>query len=180
MITNRQEYERYLLEDQIALGYKDKRHPRLFSDEIWRFQRALRKAEFLLNTKGDHSIEFIFAKVIYKHLGIKLGFSIPLNVFGPGLSIGHYGTIVVNGKARVGANCRIQVDTLIGGNPGGTGCPIIGDNCYIGSGAKVFGAITIGDNVRIGANAVVNRSFGDNVTLVGVPARPVTNEKETS
>jgi acetyltransferase-like isoleucine patch superfamily enzyme len=37
------------------------------------------------------------------------------------------------------------------------GCPIIGDNVYIGSGAKIFGAIRIGDNSAIGANCVVTK-----------------------
>ena len=178
MITNTEDYKRYLLEDQIALGYKNKKRPRLFSDEIWKYQRSLRKAEYYLNTKGAHSIQYIIAKGWYKHQGIKLGFSIPLNVFGPGLSIGHYGTIVVNGKAKVGKQCRIQADTLIGGNFGEDGYPVIGDNCYIGAGAKIFGDITIGDNVKIGANAVVNKSFDSNVTLVGIPAHAIIHNEE--
>ena len=48
---------------------------------------------------------------------------------------------------------------------------MIGDNVYIGPGAKIFGAITIGDNVKIGANAVVNKSFGDDISIGGIPAR---------
>ena len=53
--------------------------------------------------------------------------------------------------------------------------PEIGDNCFIGPGAKIFGKIKIGDNVAIGANAVVNKSFGNNVTIAGVPAKVVNN-----
>ena len=37
----------------------------------------------------------------------------------------------------------------------------------------MFGKIIIGNNVAIGANAVVNKSFGDNVTIAGVPAKIV-------
>lgn len=33
--------------------------------------------------------------------------------------------------------------------------PVIGDNVYIGHGAKLFGRITIGNGVAIGANSVV-------------------------
>ena len=40
-----------------------------------------------------------------------------------------------------------------------------------GPGAKIFGAVVLGNNVAVGANAVVNKSFGDNVTLAGAPAR---------
>ena len=54
------------------------------------------------------------------------------------------------------------------------GVPVIGDDCYIGPGAKLFGAIEIGDRTLIGANAVVNRSFpAGNTTIAGVPARQV-------
>ena len=37
----------------------------------------------------------------------------------------------------------------------------------------LVGAITIGDNVKIGANAVVLSDIPDDVTAVGVPAKPV-------
>lgn len=50
--------------------------------------------------------------------------------------------------------------------------PVIGDNCYIGPGAKIYGKIVIGDNCAIGANAVVNKDFKDgNCTIAGVPAK---------
>lgn len=42
---------------------------------------------------------------------------------------------------------------------------------YIGPGAKIYGNITIGDNVTIGANAVVNKDFGSNLLLIGIPAK---------
>lgn len=46
------------------------------------------------------------------------------------------------------------------------GVPTIGDNCYIGSGAKIFGDIKIGNNVRIGANCPVFFDVPDNATVV--------------
>ena len=55
---------------------------------------------------------------------------------------------------------------------------VIGDNVFIGTGAKILGNITIGDNVKVGANAVVLRSCGSNVTLVGVPARVVVKSED--
>ena len=51
------------------------------------------------------------------------------------------------------------------------GVPMIGNNVYIGPGAKLFGPITIGDNVTIGANAVVNRDIPSNCVVAGVPAK---------
>ena len=54
--------------------------------------------------------------------------------------------------------------------------PIIGDNVWIGPGAKLFGKIIIGNNCQIGANAVVNKSFEEEgITIAGVPAKKISN-----
>jgi serine O-acetyltransferase len=100
------------------------------------------------------------------------------NTFGPGLSIAHRGNIVVNGGARIGANCRIHVGVNIGTEAGkADAAPTIGDNCYIGPGAKIFGPIMIGPNTVIGANAVVNKSYPEgNQTLGGIPAQAISNK----
>ena len=121
-------------------------------------------------------------RISYERYSAKLGFSIPINVFGPGLCIGHMGTIVVNGNVRIGENARIHVDvnignySLFGEGWKGDNTPTIGDNVYIGPGAKLFGKITIGNNVAIGANAVVTKDVPDHVTVAGVPAR-IINER---
>lgn len=44
--------------------------------------------------------------------------------------------------------------------------PKIGDNCYIGAGAKIIGNVVVGNNVRIGANAVVVEDIPDNSVVV--------------
>lgn len=44
---------------------------------------------------------------------------------------------------------------------------MIGNNVYIGAGAKILGNITIGNNVKIGANTVVTKDIPDGVTVVG-------------
>ena len=111
-------------------------------------------------------------------MSIQLGFTIPINVFGPGLSIGHVGTIVVNSSARIGANCRIHVCTSIATAAGYSDkAPKIGNNVYIGPGAKIFGDIIIADEIAIGANSVVNSSFMEpGITLAGVPAKKVSDK----
>lgn len=55
--------------------------------------------------------------------------------------------------------------------------PQIGNNVYIGAGAKIIGDICIGDNVIIGANAVVVKDVPSGCTALGVPAvnRPNSN-----
>ena len=103
-----------------------------------------------------------------------LGFSIHPNSIGPGLSIPHAGTIVVTGNAVIGDNCRIHTCVNIGNHRGKA--PRIGNNVYIGPGAKIFGDITVGDNAVIGANAVVNKDVPPGVTVGGVPARIISHK----
>lgn len=142
----------------------------------WRFQILLRKAEFFSNYDNvfvRKSLGNFYKYRCFKY-GERCGFSVPMGVFGPGLVLGHLGTIVVNGAVRCGSNARIQAGVNIGAfskfNASWTddACPTIGNNVYIGPGAKIFGKITIGDNVAIGANAVVSKNIPSNATVVGV------------
>lgn len=144
----------------------------LFPDLIWSFIKALRKTECYKNQAGIvYKLLFIWYYRRYRKLGYKLGFSIPLNVFGPGMSIPHYGTIVVNGNSRIGKNCRIHASVNIGASGGSNSAPVIGDNVYLGPGAILFGKIVIADNVTVAANATVNKSFEkENSTIGGTPA----------
>lgn len=173
MIQNKSDLKRYLAMDKKALGRETKR-PSL-TDEIWKFQIVLRKHEYYTNCKKN----FLMCKYYgFRHhmLGIKLGFSIPCNVFGGGLRINHYGLIVVNGNARIGEWCDIHQGVNIGQNIEKDSVPRIGNNVWIGPGAKLFGKIQIGDNTMIGANAVVNSSFKEgNVRIAGIPAKIVSN-----
>ncbi len=129
-----------------------------------RFHFYLRSLEYATNLKKWYKPAVYF---MFKKLSYKLGFSIHPNCFDSGLCICHYGTLVVNKKASIGKNCRIHVGVNIGNFDG---VPEIGDNVYIGPGAKIFGPIAIGDGSKIGANAVVYHSFPKNSILVGIPA----------
>lgn len=51
--------------------------------------------------------------------------------------------------------------------------PVIGENVYIGAGARVLGNITIGNDVIIGANAVVIEDVPAGATVVGIPGRVI-------
>lgn len=54
--------------------------------------------------------------------------------------------------------------------------PRIGDNVYIGPGAKIYGPIKIGHNCVIGANSVVTKSFEEcGLTIAGVPAKIIAS-----
>lgn len=113
----------------------------------------------------------LWYRIRYRKLSLKLGFSIPINTFGPGLSIVHYGTIIVNSAARIGKNCRLHACVNIGASRGSKRAPRIGDNVYIGPSAVIFGDICIANNVTIGANATVNKDCREaNAVLAGTPA----------
>lgn len=172
-IRSKADYHFYLEADRIALN-QSRRRPRLFADEIWKFERLLRKAEYYENCRKGFFSRLYLNYVIYRlhRLSPSLGFTIPRNVFGPGLSIAHYGPIVVNGSVRVGANCRIHHCVTIGTEANAdriSKSPKIGDNVFIGPGVVIVGEIEIANGVAIGANSYVDKSFTEpNVTIAGV------------
>ncbi len=176
MITDRQTYREYVKEDLKAYGLTHVGFYNYWWMDCLRFQLRLRRIEYLHNTAGHNPLKGLWRfvlEVVNHRLATRLGFTIPKNVFGPGLHIVHYGTIVVHPDARVGRNCRLHPSTSIGDY---NGVPCLGDNVYIGPGAKIYGPVTLGDNVAVGANAVVNKSFGSNVTLGGVPAHIIAEK----
>lgn len=179
MIQSKEDLKYYLECDKRALGYKRKR-PLPFLDEIWKFEILLRKLEYKKNTRKGFlgKISYILTYIRFRKMSVKLGFTIPPNVFGPGLCIAHYGTIVVNSNCKVGSNCRIYPNSNLGANTGGPlDVPKIGNNVYIGPGAKIFGDVTIADNISIGANAVVTKSFlTPGITIAGVPAKKISDK----
>jgi serine O-acetyltransferase len=81
--------------------------------------------------------------------------------------------IVVHGRSIIGSNCLLGQGITIGGTNKRYGVPIIGNNVYINSGARIIGDIKIGDNVIIGANAVVIKDIPANSLAVGVPAKVI-------
>lgn len=187
MIRSKDDFKQYILADMKSLGMEypsiKLRVKTLLSPpppRIWKFQFMLRECEYEWNCRRKNIWQKIIFKLKYMRLqgyASKLGFEIPLNVCGPGLCICHPGLLVINGNARIGANARIHAGVNIGSfsrfnehwQP--DSAPIIGDNVYIGPGAKLFGKISIGNDVAIGANAVVNKSFPNHVTIAGVPAK---------
>jgi len=109
---------------------------------------------------------------IEKVVEIVSGISIPANCnIGPGLRIHHFGGIIFHDSIKIGKNATIYHGVTVGVKKDDeTQGPVIGDNVYIGAGAKVLGAIKIGNNVTIGANAVVLTDVPDNSLAVGIPA----------
>lgn len=188
MIKNKAEYYVFISADKAANSISDENSFQeklklfLYPNYTWQFILYLRRCEYLKNCRNDlfGKLLFIYFYKRFKVLSLKLGFSIPLNVFGPGVSIPHYGTIVVNGNSKIGKNCRIHASVNIGASGGSDIAPVIGDNVYIGPGAILFGEILIADNVTIAANATVYKSFEiKNTTIGGTPAVVLKEQTNT-
>lgn len=93
---------------------------------------------------------------------------------GDGTNIAYGGIgVVIHKKAKIGKNCIVSSCTTIGGRSNINDLPVIGDNVYIGTGARILGNVVVGNNVIIGANAVVINSIPDNCIVAGVPAKVI-------
>ena len=183
MIDSKESYKHYLERDRLALNRQQDKRPKLFGDEIWKFEILLRKVEYDINCRSGLPALLVgkYHKFRFHRLSVKLGFTIPPNVFREGLSIAHYGMIVVHDSVRAGTNCRLQEGVTIGATNGSREAAVIGNNCFFGSGAKVIGAVTIADDVAIGAGAVVTHDITEpGTTWGGVPVKKISDKDSHS
>jgi serine O-acetyltransferase len=98
--------------------------------------------------------------------------------FGPRFVLIHSTGVVINGRVRGGSGIHIEHQVTIGAERRRS--PRLGDDVFIGAGAKIVGPVVIGSHTRIGANAVVVADVPDYATAVGVPARVVQRRAERS
>ncbi|MDP2071653.1 serine acetyltransferase [Methylotenera sp.] len=98
-------------------------------------------------------------------LGSDVFCSIPRGIVFP-----HPYGIVIHSETVIGDNTIVMQQVTMGGKSliDPVGAPILGDNCYVGAGAKILGPVRIGNNVTIGANAVVTKDIADGNVVVGV------------
>ncbi|MCM1372258.1 MAG: hypothetical protein NC113_06410 [Bacteroides sp.] len=178
MIHSKKELDFYIAADYMMnRGFFEK--PLMFRVKHWfirdytmEFLVAMRRYSYysqIWRRGGNRNIIHLIKKVYnafkYKRLGLKLGFDIGQDVFGYGLLIPHYGTIVVGNSNRVGNYAVLHTSTCISGNG-----KVIGDALYLSTGAKLTTKLTLGNNVCVAANSVVTKSYGDNILLTGMPA----------
>lgn len=198
MITSRKELKDCLRKDSASIlvlphapWYKRLAHQAQMnpiSDQwyIWKYIRHLRHSEYHLNNfrrlREDrafgirmalHALLSTYHLSRLRRCSYKTGFQIPPNTVGAGVSIWHWGPLIINPKTRCGDNCTLYPGVLIGHKTPGGPAPVIGDNCFIGSGVKIIGAVTIGSNVTIAPNSVVTHDVPDNVVVGGVPAKVI-------
>lgn len=97
------------------------------------------------------------------------------------------GGVTINADARIGKHCIINSnasvdhDCVLGDyihvSPQAVLCGniTVGEGAHIGAGAVVIPGVNIGNWAVIGAGAVVVKDVPDGVTVVGNPARQITN-----
>lgn len=178
MINSKEDLQYYLNED--LKDYPSKNWIVLWirgseSYPIVLFMKCLRHYEYYLNLKNKSTFELIkkhYWRFFYRHTQIKFSFFIGTNIAGPGLKIVHPGFRHLMKVGTIGKNCTILPMVLIGKKKPNTDSKlIIGDNCYISTGATLLTPLIIGDNVTIAAGAVVTKDIPSNCTVGGVPAK---------
>lgn len=183
MIRNKKEYREYLNEDsrnyqmvsgrqgffswlKVRLGCS----PISDQSKIWAYIKTLRKCELYLS-KGENNPLAIYYLHKLRNLSRITGYQIPPNTVNKGLTIWHWGPIVINAYVKLGEYCVLEPGITIGHKDEGAGAPIIGNYVTICSGARIIGNITIGDDVFIAPNCVVTKSIPSHCVVVGIPAR---------
>lgn len=134
------------------------------------------------NKFSNKFIKKIFENAYYLHLK-RYGSYIDLkaNFINIPLFPHDYFGIFISGGSHIGRDCVIFQHVTIGSNtiPKSKkfGSPTIGDNCYIGAGAKIIGNISIGNNCRIGANCVVVNDIKSNSVVVNGKVNIIQKEE---
>ena len=165
-----------------------------FKSECFYGRRDSKSAWRVLFTDGSFAVILyrlaqFFRKIKLGVLGILI---LELNKFLHGCVIGrnaefdegfvlmHPTGVVINGAVRGGKNIVIESGVVIGAARSGLPAevPQLGNNIFIGAGAKILGGIRIGDHVKVGANAVVVKDVPDGATVVGIPAKVVKIQEQ--
>jgi serine O-acetyltransferase len=139
---------------------------------LWRHPPLQAMALFRLGSWCKAKRIPLIAGLIQQWLFFCYGLEIsPGAAVGGGLYIAHpQGTVI--SAAAIGRNCTIIASVTIGMR-NEWAFPQIGDDVFIGAGARVLGDVVVGDGAMIGANAVVIHDVPPGTTAVGVPARMI-------
>lgn len=83
----------------------------------------------------------------------------------------HSGNIKIHPQCKIGNRVTIMHDVTLGTAAERDAAPIVGDDVFIGAGAKILGGVRIGDRARVAANSLVVTDVPPDTTAIGVPAR---------
>lgn len=181
MIKTYKEYKEYLAADRrnMEIGNRNVliELMRGNSDRVllYLYVRAMRRFELICNARwgGKKSPIYLLYKMYFMWLRRHTGIYLMPNIFGEGFNLVHFGYVWIDEQAQIGKNCTLLPRVLLGKRRKDVVNPhiIIGDNCYIGTGATILGPVRIGNNVTIGAGSVVIHDIPDNCVVAGNPAR---------
>jgi len=107
---------------------------------------------------------------------------------GDDCSLNPFSIIYGHGGVRIGNGVRIAAHTVIipaNHIPASDGMPLsdsgitakgieIGDQVWLGVGVRILDGVRIGRNAVVGAGSVVTKAVGSNSTVVGIPARVIS------
>jgi serine O-acetyltransferase len=125
----------------------------------------------------------LFARIISQFSRFLTGIEIhPGAKIGKNLFIDHGLGVVIGETSEIGDNVTIYHMATLGGIAPSINSndqrnikrhPTIEDDVVIGSGAHVFGPVTVGRCAKIGANAVITKDVPEKAVMVGIPAKNV-------
>jgi serine O-acetyltransferase len=146
----------------------------------FRFTCYLRKTAHYSSRKRSFAFfAYLYNRVLYHHYRFRYGFDIsPTTRIGPGLYIGHFGGVVVNPHAVLGANVNIAHGVTIGAASRGprTGAPTLEDRVWVGANAVLVGNIVIGHDALIAPGAYVNFDVPPMAVVLGNPGKVISSE----
>lgn len=125
------------------------------------------------------SLSGLFYRFLKQRYTYKYGFQIPSSTqIGEGFYIGHFGSIVINGRVTIGNYCNIAHGVTLGQVNRGKmkGYPVIGNYVWIGTNAVIVGGVKIGNNVLIAPNTYLNTDVPDNSIVIGNPAKIIQKD----
>lgn len=118
-----------------------------------------------------------FVRVLHRWMQVRAGMDLPSTLcVGPGLILVHGWGLVVNGKARLGANVTLFNGVVIGRKDRITAgeresaYPVIGNEVWIGPHAIIIGGISIGDGAIVAPGSVVTKDVPPHSVVAGNPA----------
>lgn len=133
----------------------------VFYKDIWNLRNICR-------TNKDATFKTFLYEAYFEHYGAWIGLGAVFEGI-PVFPHGFFGIFISN-SAHIGKDVVIYQQVTIGSNMlNGSkrqGAPVVGNNVYIGCGAKLIGKIQIGDRARIGANCIVAKDVPENSVTV--------------
>jgi sugar O-acyltransferase (sialic acid O-acetyltransferase NeuD family) len=136
---------------------------------------ALRRAIYERFREKQYNFETVIhpSAIIAPEVHIEDGVQVMAGaVVQPGSRLGT--NVIINTGARVDHDCWIDAHAHVAPGASLSGHVRIGSGAHIGAGATIIQGIKVGSAAIVGAGAVVVRDVPAGVTVVGLPAVPLT------